>query len=357
MKFQYIIFFFTLLIFSCKKQKSKKVASNIKTITSNIPFENRAFTVTASSELTGKSDGQYAPENAFDNDITTAWVEGNEGDGTNEWIQITFLKTQLIKDMTIHNGYQKSKETYKKNNRMSSFTIYINGKKTLIHSLDHEIEKSKTLQLNQFVQTLKIQVNEIEKGSLYADLCISDIEFNFADSTFKNFVQDTITPKQSDKKIAFQFKETPNRGYVLDKNMLFNDVLLTSSETQKVALFEHSDYIDFHAEEVLNSDTSFPFHMVRIYLQSEYDFDTYLHFIPKYNLVTNKNIFHESAASSDGGFSYKKMSFVDLNKDSYNDIQFTGGDCEYPDDCKGFKNEVVGVSKRLPNYTYTINFR
>lgn len=353
MKLQYTIYFFALLILSCKNHSSKRATSNIKVIKSKKSFDYREYTVTSSSDLTEKLNNKFPASNAFDNDITTAWSEDN---GKNKWIEITFLKTQLIKEMTIHNGYQKSKETYEENNRMDSFSLYINGKKTLIHSTNHQIEKSKTLQLNQFVKKLKIQVNNVKKGTRYNKLYISDIQFSFTDSKFKNFVSDTIISTKINKKIAFQFKETPNRGYVLDKNMLFKDVLLTSNKEQAISLFKDHNYDDFHAEEVTTPNSSFPFHVVRVYLQSELDFDTYLHFIPKYNMVKKINIFHESALNNDGDFSYKKMSFVDFNKDSYDDIYFTEGNCTYTD-CKKFKNEVTGISRKLSNHTFTINFK
>ncbi len=72
-------------------------------------------TASASSELSSKYAGLYSVKNLFDNDTTTAWVEGGAGYGIGEYVEVVFEKTIEIQGIWIRPGYLKSKKTFLEN--------------------------------------------------------------------------------------------------------------------------------------------------------------------------------------------------------------------------------------------------
>ncbi|HCC71273.1 MAG TPA: hypothetical protein DEQ09_09005 [Bacteroidales bacterium] len=86
----------------------------------SIKINNKLIYYFVSSELDPidpfEGLGKYGGHNLFDNDPTTAWVEGVKGDGTGEYI---FFKTDSYYPDTIiiDNGYQKSERLFKMNSR------------------------------------------------------------------------------------------------------------------------------------------------------------------------------------------------------------------------------------------------
>ena len=66
--------------------------------------------------------GAYSAYQLFDEDVTTAWVEGVKGDGIGEHILIGQKKT-LPDKIHINNGYQKTKSLYHKNGRPKALKI------------------------------------------------------------------------------------------------------------------------------------------------------------------------------------------------------------------------------------------
>ena len=81
---------------------------------------------------------KYPPENATDDDTTTAWVEGVKGNGEGEWIFLSLLDMRLTSEHTLRSGpvklkgfiiwpgYQKSGDLMQKNAapRQLEVTVY-----------------------------------------------------------------------------------------------------------------------------------------------------------------------------------------------------------------------------------------
>lgn len=66
--------------------------------------------------------GEYGAHKLFDNDLSTAWVEGAEDHGAGQYIIIEAGK-QLPGGMIIHNGYQKTERLYRMNSRPDKMKI------------------------------------------------------------------------------------------------------------------------------------------------------------------------------------------------------------------------------------------
>ncbi len=88
--------------------------------------------VTASSELnSSNSTGKYAPENAFDGNPATAWVEANSNNGTGEWIEVVFPDTVLMNGIVLYPGYMKTLQTLTENCIPSLINLKINNQSSI----------------------------------------------------------------------------------------------------------------------------------------------------------------------------------------------------------------------------------
>jgi len=138
------------------------------------------------SSSTLRPEKQYSPINAFDGDKTTAWVEGVGGYGQGEWLFFNlseknkFDKTWLfyLEKFGIRNGYTKSKELYRKNNRVKTAIIeFSDGTRREIELKD--IDEVQWFDLSPPVKTgsFKLIIQSVYPGSRCDDTCISDIFF------------------------------------------------------------------------------------------------------------------------------------------------------------------------------------
>jgi hypothetical protein len=175
-------------------------------------FDNNVFW-NSSSEL--EQDiyadfGKYGSTNLADNDSTTCWAEGSENNGEQEYILFTIpVNTSEIK---IKNGYQKSEDIYKANNRLRNveFDLYASyqlmgyiteshngfclseeltssiaevkdvlGYQNIALNFDWEsinelMQQDNTFDKDRFV--VKLKILDIYKGDKYDDACISDLQ-------------------------------------------------------------------------------------------------------------------------------------------------------------------------------------
>lgn len=140
--------------------------------------------VEASSSLQGESG--YHPDFIRDGKLSTAWVEGSSGDGEGEWIEISFGKPENITGIIIVNGYIKSEELYRANNRIKDLNIWASRETdTLVNDVtlsDRSFQggqKAVGELLPGFkdVKKCRFKIKSVYKGSRYHDTCISEIIF------------------------------------------------------------------------------------------------------------------------------------------------------------------------------------
>jgi len=142
------------------------------------------YKIKASSSL-GDS---YKAEFANDLSYKTAWVEGKKDEGTGEYLEYYFKNdSPRITEIIISNGYMKSEETWKNNNRVKKLKLYVNGVPFGILNL----KDSRTDQYfevgtlghnkNGTDLVLKFEILEVYKGSKYNDTAITEIYFDGID--------------------------------------------------------------------------------------------------------------------------------------------------------------------------------
>lgn len=131
--------------------------------------------VTASSTLEPRT--AYAPELLFDNRNDFGWVEGSKGDGENETISIHLQSPVDFDSLYIVNGYQRSEEHYKSNNRLKDFELSADSKLVGKYTLS-DVMGAQKIPLNKNIkaQSLTLTVKSIYKGTKYKDLVLSEIK-------------------------------------------------------------------------------------------------------------------------------------------------------------------------------------
>ena len=131
----------------------------------------------ASSVLESSQYGDYAASNVLDNDDSTAWVEGVDGDGIGEYITLFADESAPVNGIKILNGYNKNADIYAKNNRVARVRITLsNGE---IYELQLEDSYSTYTSLDfggpKAIEGMRIEILSVYPGSKYQDTCISEI--------------------------------------------------------------------------------------------------------------------------------------------------------------------------------------
>ena len=80
------------------------------------------ITASASSVRLAVQANTYYAANAIDGQSSTAWIEGDTGDGKGEWIRFDFNREINLHRIIIQPGYFKSTQIWAQNNRMATMT-------------------------------------------------------------------------------------------------------------------------------------------------------------------------------------------------------------------------------------------
>ncbi|WP_207649347.1 NADase-type glycan-binding domain-containing protein [Clostridium grantii] len=110
--------------------------------------------------------------------LDTAWNEGKEGNGIDEWIEIKLHWPSDVNGIIIENGYKKTEKLYFENNRPKTLEIELIGQDTFTVQLPDDFENSYYLKLPKTYDAIgvKITILDVYKGSKYSDTCISEIQ-------------------------------------------------------------------------------------------------------------------------------------------------------------------------------------
>jgi hypothetical protein len=168
-------------------------------------------TVWASSALPSPNNpGAYSPKNAFDGDLSTAWVEGAPGPGVGEWLQIELESPKEIAGIILWPGYLKNYETLHNNALPRVIEVRIDDKTLATSTVPYSLEDdnppprphAQDIDLNgecfptkdtanfsprilffrkmRVGKTIKLVVKKADYGFKFDDLAISDIDLIFA---------------------------------------------------------------------------------------------------------------------------------------------------------------------------------
>lgn len=152
----------------------------------NKPLENKPSynvqnynfnSASASSYLGNQGSHTYYPSNAIDGDTKTAWVEGVDGNGENEWIEIRSTNLETIHKIGICNGYRENTKVYNENGKVRTALLeFSDGTSATISfnlSDSDEFTYFDVGEINTY--SVRITLLSCESGSKYDDICISEI--------------------------------------------------------------------------------------------------------------------------------------------------------------------------------------
>ena len=134
--------------------------------------------VTASSTLVDDTGAgfDYSPGQVLDQDFSTSWVEGVNGDGIGEWIKMQFSAPARINTLGIVPGLASDNDTYLKNNRIKSFELeFSDGTK-----LNKELTDNYGMHFVEFPTTetdyIKLIIKSVFQGTKYEDTPIAELD-------------------------------------------------------------------------------------------------------------------------------------------------------------------------------------
>lgn len=142
-------------------------------------FLSRQFTASASSSLKPEGGLTYGPEHLTGYDAERAWVEGAEGDGIGESVTLTMNKPAKATRLLIGNGYRKSADLFKKNNRVKKLGVSVNGGAPFSVELPDGYEHDCPVDLPVDagpLKTVTLTIEEVYRGSKFRDTCLSFLE-------------------------------------------------------------------------------------------------------------------------------------------------------------------------------------
>ena len=128
----------------------------------------------ASSILSPQLGNSYGVQNLFSGSGSTAWVEGQPGQGIGEWIVVEFDGLRLVKGFEILNGYQKNSDIYAKNSRVRRLRVVFSQGDSLTFTLQDKFGPQ-TISLERPVKAYWVQfvIDEVYPGNRYADTALS----------------------------------------------------------------------------------------------------------------------------------------------------------------------------------------
>lgn len=148
------------------------------------PFTQMVESVTTSSYLAPDNGKTYEGNNLIDLDWNTAWVEGVDGVGKGETIDLYLKGKQKVHGILVSFGYEASEDLFYKNGIPTALSVDF-GNRIVVSEPDNYIDTGFMGQGEYFVayplkesgETDHIHVTIIDavKGSKYEDTCITEI--------------------------------------------------------------------------------------------------------------------------------------------------------------------------------------
>jgi len=146
---------------------------------------NFTHTESASSSLRRRGALRYDARQAHDGDLSTAWVEGRDGDGRGEFLEIVIDAAEHKGDplkltaLRIYNGYRKNRATWRENSRVKRMNLYVDEKAyavvNLKDSYNYQTVALDPIQLKAGKTKLRFEIVTVFEGSKYSDTAITEI--------------------------------------------------------------------------------------------------------------------------------------------------------------------------------------
>ncbi|MFT5454044.1 MAG: hypothetical protein ACI9K2_000520 [Myxococcota bacterium] len=132
--------------------------------------------VTASSEY--DEDGtQYPARNVKDGKGTTAWYEGDQGNGLGAWVEVDLGGEHDVRRIVVYGGDWKSEQDWKRANRPKELELKFSDDTTETWTLDDSYAaQSYAPSGGRKTSTIRFRLKSIHPGSAFPDTGISEIQ-------------------------------------------------------------------------------------------------------------------------------------------------------------------------------------
>ena len=131
-------------------------------------------TYTTSTQL----EPEYGPFNLADGLRDTMWCEGNKtSDGTGEWIEFDFGRSQMVSKLQLLNGVGSSSRDFLNANFATSIKLdFSDGSSVSVKPKTMPLVHTLTFPLKRTTK-VRMTFSGVKKGQKYNDLCISEAAF------------------------------------------------------------------------------------------------------------------------------------------------------------------------------------
>lgn len=150
--------------------------------TSNEPRNLSPFVMaSSSSQLAADEGGIYDAWAVVDGQASQPWCEGDEGEGSGEWIQLDFTSPVEMTSLRLTNGYQKEGFLYDINSRVKTLAIFVDGNLVdqwlLFDSPEQQsINLAGDVVPGILATSLRVVIEETYPGWEFEDTCIGELE-------------------------------------------------------------------------------------------------------------------------------------------------------------------------------------
>lgn len=161
------------------KQDKTSIENNMGS--DNLSAVVRFTTVSSTSKLptNGINTSSYDATNLIDDNISSCWCEGANGNGIGESVCFSSSKDQAVEGFMIWSGYQESDYLYDINARPKAIAVYADDDYVGSFELKDSGLHSQKVVLEEpiIAKSLTIKITDVYPGSKYEDCCISEIDF------------------------------------------------------------------------------------------------------------------------------------------------------------------------------------
>lgn len=163
-----------------------------------IPVQYLKYSASSVLKTDAINKYNYNPETLFDNDLSTAWVEGVPGNGEGEWVEIEFMENvESVEGIGIINGYTKREAIYNANSRIKKIQLEVYRGERSMQPYKRTIIELKQKQFNELnknveapfiswladhvgsepygISKIRLTILEVIPGTKYEDTCISEL--------------------------------------------------------------------------------------------------------------------------------------------------------------------------------------
>jgi serine/threonine protein kinase len=119
----------------------------------------------------------YAPGEALDGSLLTAWIEGVDGAGVGEWVRFDLGRDVRLRRIMIAPGYFKSPQVWAKNNRVASATMTFSNGVTRSFTFPDRMEVQTLETGGVTTRWVQIRIDGVYYAPDQSDTAISEVTF------------------------------------------------------------------------------------------------------------------------------------------------------------------------------------